>query len=223
MKQTLTRITTGLIILAIGVGALLGALNIIPFWDWFGAWWPLLVVISGLFILIGDFRKNYIWGTALVLTGVLLQLRVSGVVEFNFFSLIFPIILIAIGLTILLHISSRPSVKAGSNDVDDISVVFSGSESKNKSHNYQGGRATAIFGGTVLDLRDAKLTKKATLDLFVLCGGVELKVPRDWKVVSKVMPIAGGVENKSEGSDTEKAPVLVLTGTVALGGVEVKT
>lgn len=223
MKQTLTRITTGLIILAIGVGALLGALNIFPFWDWFGSWWPLLVVLSGLFILIGDFRKNYIWGTALVLTGVLLQLRVSGVVEFNFFSLIIPITLIAIGLTILLHISSRPSVKAGSHDYDDISVVFSGSESKNKSSTYKGGRVTTIFGGTVLDLRDAKIENQATLDLFVLCGGVELKVPRDWKVVSKAMPIAGGVENKSEGGDTQKTPVLVLTGTVALGGVEVKT
>ncbi len=223
MKETLSRITTGFIILAIGVGALLGALNIFPFWDWFGSWWPLLVIIAGLFVLIGDFRRNYIWGTALLLIGVLLQLKAAGVVDFNFFSLIIPIALIAAGLTILLQISSRPSVKANSDNTDNISVVFSGSESKNKSHNYQGGRTTAIFGGVVLDLRDAKIDKQATLDLFVLCGGVELKVPRDWKVVSKVVPVAGGVENKSEGGDTQKTPVLVLTGTVALGGVEVKT
>lgn len=223
MKQTATRITTGIIILAIGVGALLGALNIFPFWDWFSNWWPLLVIVAGLFVLLGDFRRNYIWGIALVLVGVLLQLKAAGVVDFNFFSLIVPIALIAAGLSVLLHVSNRPAVQAGSNDVDDISVIFSGSESKNKSHNYKGGRVTAVFGGAVLDLRDAKLEKEATLDVFIVCGGLELKVPRDWKVVSKAAPIAGGVENKSEGSDDHKGPVLVLTGTVALGGVEIKT
>jgi len=223
MKQTATRIITGIIILAIGVGALLGALNIFPFWDWFSSWWPLLVIIAGLFVLIGDFRRNYIWGTALILIGSLLQLKAAGVVDFNFFSLLVPIVLIAAGLSVLLHVTNRPTIKAASTDVDDISVIFSGSESKNKSQNYQGGRITAIFGGAVLDLRDAKIQKEATLDIFTICGGVEIKVPRDWKVISKAAPIAGGVENKSEGSDDHKGPILVLTGTVALGGVEIKT
>lgn len=223
MKQSATRITTGIIILAIGVGALLGALNLIPFWDWFSKSWPLLVVIAGIFVLIGDFRKNYIWGTALILIGVLLQLKAFEVIDFNFFSLIVPVALIAAGLTILLHVSNRPSIKSASNDIDDISVIFSGSESKNKSQSYEGGRITTIFGGAVLDLRDAHIEKEATLDVFTFCGGVELKVPREWKVVSKAMPIAGGIENKSEGNQDDKAPVLILTGSVVLGGVEIKT
>lgn len=223
MKQNATRITTGIIILAIGVGALLGALNLIPFWDLFSKLWPSLVIIAGIFVLIGDFRRNYIWGAALLLIGTLLQLRAFGVVDFNIFSLIVPTALIAAGLTILLHVSSRPSIKSGSNDIDDISVVFSGSESKNKSQDYQGGRVTTIFGGAILDLRDAHIKKQATLDVFTLCGGIEIKVPRNWKVVSKAMPIAGGVENKSEGVNDDKAPVLILTGTVTLGGVEIKT
>jgi predicted membrane protein len=223
MKQTATRITTGIIILAIGVGALLGALNLIPFWSWFSNLWPILVIVAGLFVLLGDFRRNYIWGIAIILVGVLLQLKAAGVVDFNFFSLIVPIGLIAAGLTVLLHVQNRPSIKAGSNDVDDISVIFSGSESKNKSANYQGGRITAIFGGAVLDLRDAKIQKEAVLDVFTVCGGVEIRVPRDWKVISKAAPIAGGVENKSEGNEDHKGPVLIVTGTVALGGVEIKT
>src|SRR5690606_27937825 len=187
MKQHLTRIITGCIILGVGVGALLDALNIVPFWSWFGNLWPLLIVLAGVFVLIGDFRKNYIWATALILIGVLLQLRALGTIDFNFFSLVFPIVLIAIGLTILLHFSKRPSVATGSKDVDDISVVFSGNQSKNKSPHYKGGRVTAIFGGATLDLRDARIDKEATLDFFVICGGVELKVPRDWKVISKAI------------------------------------
>jgi predicted membrane protein len=223
MKQTIIRILTGLIIIAIGVGALLGALNIFPFWDTFKEWWPLLVILGGVFVWLGDWRRNYIWGIVLIIVGALLQLKELGQLDFNFFSLIVPILVIAAGLSILLHTKNRTAIKSGTKDADDISVIFSGSETKNVSKNYQGGKITAIFGGAVLDLRDAKLTKDATLDVFLLCGGLELKVPRDWKVVSKVAPIAGGVENKSEGSENQTGPVLTLTGSATLGGVEIKT
>ena len=223
MKQTSIRIITGIIITAIGVGALLGALNVIPFWDWFRGWWPLLVVVGGVFMLLGDLHRNWLWGTLLIVIGGLLLLKQQGVIDFNIFSLIFPLVIIGAGLSVLIHSQGRARVQSNSKDADDISVIFSGSETKNKSKSYKGGRVTAVFGGSVIDLRDAKLTSEATIDMFVFCGGVEIKVPRDWKVVSKVAPIAGGVENKSEGSDDAKAPVLVLTGTVALGGVEIKT
>lgn len=223
MKQTAIRIITGLIIIAIGVGALLGALNIFPFWDSFWKFWPLLVILGGIFVWLGDWRRNYIWGIVLIIIGALLQLKTLGYLDFNFFSLIVPIVLIAVGLTVVLQVQSRGKVERKSTDVDDISVIFSGSETKNKSKDYRGGNVTAIFGGATLDLRDAKLTKDATLDVFILFSGLELKVPRDWKVVSKAAPIAGGVENKSEGTEDHKGPVLTITGTVALGGVEIKT
>lgn len=223
MKQTSIRILTGIIITAIGVGALLGALSIVPFWSWFGGWWPLLVILAGILILVGDVRRNYLWGVVLLIIGGLLLLKTQGVLDFNFFSLIVPIIIITGGLSILIHTKNRAHINTSTNDSDDIAVIFSGSDSKNKSKNYEGGKITAIFGGAVLDLRDAQLTKQATLDVFALCGGIELRVPRDWKVVSKIAPIAGGVENKSEGSDDHKGPVLILTGTVTFGGIEIKT
>ena len=223
MKQTTIRVITGIIITALGVSALLGALNIFPFWETFGSWWPTLVILGGIFVLIGDFRRNYIWGIVLLIIGGLLLLKTQGLLDFSFFSLIVPIIIIAAGLSVLLHTKNRSKIDTSSNNADDIAVIFSGSETKNKSKNYEGGKVTAIFGGAVLDLRDAKLSGQATLDVFALCGGIELRVPRDWKVVSKIAPIAGGVENKSEGSDDHKGPVLVLTGTVTFGGVDIKT
>lgn len=223
MKQTIIRIITGLIITAIGVGALLGALNVAPFWSWFGSWWPLLVIIGGLFVLLGDLRRNWLWGTLLIVIGGLLLFKTQEIIDFNFFSLIVPLLIIGAGLSVLISSQSRRNIKSDAKDSDDISVIFSGSETKNKSKAYQGGKVTAIFGGATIDLRDAKLADQATLDIFALCGGIELRVPRDWKVVSKIAPIAGGVENKSEGSDDHAGPVLVLTGTVALGGIEIKT
>lgn len=223
MKQTIIRIITGIIITVIGITALLGALGIVPFWDWFSTWWPLLVILGGVFVWIGDFRRNYIWGVVLIVVGILLQLKALNYLDFNFFSLILPILIIAAGLSILLQTKQRAKIATNSSNTDDISVILSGSETLNKSHDYQGGKGTVIFGGAAIDLRDAKIQKEASLDLFVMCGGAEIRVPRDWKVVSKVAPIAGGVENKSQGADDHKGPVLVLTGTVILGGIEIKT
>ena len=223
MQQTIIRILTGIIITALGVSALLGALNIFPFWDVFQQWWPLLVIIGGFLILIGDYRRNYIWGLVTIIIGILLLLKTRGVIDFNLFSLIAPIAIIAAGLSILLHSKTSAKINTTSKDADDISVIFSGSETSNKSKNYQGGKITSILGGATLDLRDATFTGEATLDVFVLMGGVELKVPRDWKVISKAAPIAGGIEIKAEGNENPKSPTLIITGSVTLGGVEVKT
>ena len=223
MKQTTLRILTGVTILAIGLGALLGALNLIPFWSIFWLWWPALVILGGVIVIAGDPRKNYIWGLAMLLIGSFLLLKSHGIIEFSIFSLIVPIIIIAIGLSVLANTQNRAKIPTGTKDVDDIVAVLSGSETRNTSKDYKGGKLTAVFGGVVLDLRDAKIKADAHLDVFALCGGIELRVPRDWKVVVKTTPIAGGVENKSEGSEDHKGPVLIVTGTVALGGVEIKT
>src|SRR5690606_8373604 len=137
------------------------------------------------------------WGTILVTVGALLQLKTLDILDFNFFSLIIPIALIGAGLSVLISSHNRTKVDHSSKDADDISVIFTGSETKHKSNDYKGGKVTSIFGGASIDLRDAEIVEEASLDMFVMCGGVELKVPRDWKVITQVAPIAGGVENKS--------------------------
>lgn len=223
MKQAVIRITTGAIITIVGIGALLGALNLIPFWGWFGQWWPTLIIIAGAFVLISDLRRNYLWGTVLLVVGTLMLLRSLSVIDFDFFSLIIPILIIAAGLSVMIQAKNRKNIPTNSKNSDDISSIFSGNESINSSKNYEGGSVTAIFGGSMLDLRDATIKDTATLDVFALCGGIELKVPRDWQVVVKTTAIAGGVENRAYANTNAKAPKLVITGTVLLGGVEIKT
>jgi predicted membrane protein len=223
MKQTLSRYVTGILIIIIGLGALLDTLNVISFWGYFSTWWPALIIIGGVITFANDARRNYIWALALVIVGGLLLLKNHSLVEFSVFELIVPVVLVAVGLSVLIGHKNRSKVPTTTHHADDISVLFSGSETVNKSDDYQGGKVTAIFGGAMLDLRDAKIKKEATLDVFALFGGIEIRVPRDWKVVSKVAPIAGGVENKSQGDDSHKGPVLILTGSAILGGVEIKT
>lgn len=218
--QFISRTLTGLAILLVGIGALLHAIDVLPFWDYFGTWWPLAVVLLSAIIVIND-RRQYIVSLALFVIGLFALLNNLDIINVSFWSILWPVVIIAVGLSILINRGTVPKT-VKTQDSDIASAIFGGSEIINKSHDYQGGKLTALFGGISLDLRDAVIKKEATIEIFAVCGGAEIKVPREWRVLNQTFPILGGVESKnhSEKAD-DKAPVLIITGTVALGGVEI--
>ena len=105
------------------------------------------------------------------------------------------------------------------------SVIFSGVNRKLMTKDFQGGKATVIFGGLDLDLTQVDFTGVVTLDLEVGFGGVKLLVPPHWDVRTEVSNIAAGLEDKrmfrEGGVDTSK--VLILKGTLLFSGLEIKS
>jgi hypothetical protein len=105
------------------------------------------------------------------------------------------------------------------------SVIFSGVNRKLMTKNFQGGKATVLFGGLDLDLTQVDFTGIATLDLEVGFGGVKLLVPPHWDVRTEVSNIAASLEDKrmfrEGGVDTNK--VLILKGTLLFSGLEIKS
>ena len=94
---------------------------------------------------------------------------------------------------------------------------------------FRGGEMTSIMGGCRLDLRQAVIPpgEEATINVFSMMGGHELWVPSNWAVVSKVMPLLGGVDDKrlsvgATASDRAQ-PRLVLQGVVVMGGLIIKS
>ena len=76
-----------------------------------------------------------------------------------------------------------------------------------------------------IDLRGAGITgESATLEIFTLFGGVELKVPQAWRVVMSGTPILGVFTASTSPIRDESTPVrtLIVRGTAIMGGVEVK-
>ncbi len=75
-----------------------------------------------------------------------------------------------------------------------------------------------------MDLTEARLAgEKATLKVTVIFGGAKVRVPPGWTVRVETAPLAGEVANKRR----QPAPVdatggLVITGTVAFGGITVE-
>lgn len=217
-NPSLARTLAGVGVVGVGVLALLGSLQVINSTDIWSTWWPLGLVAIGILMYVSD-RSNVWWAGIFTVAGVGLLLNNLDVIEFNVFSLFWPAVIIGVGISLLRQGRREPTLNNGD---DNYFVLMSGSESRNASKDYKGGKATAIMGGVNIDLRNAVIKKKATLEIFALMGGVEIRVPRGWVVKSQAIAFLGGVENKADDLTKADAPVLTIVGNVVMGGVEIK-
>lgn len=104
-------------------------------------------------------------------------------------------------------------------------AVMGGGDRVVRTQDFQGGEITAIMGGFGIDLRGAAIAgESATLHIFTLWGGVDLKVPEDWNVVMSGSPILGVFTNSAKAFRAGDAPAktLIVKGVAIMGGVEVK-
>lgn len=228
----------GLVIALVGVGLLLYHLGIIPF-DPIARFWPLFLVVFGVMNLLT--QSGRFFGVLLILAGVFLQLNKLGITHLSFAE-IWPIALIAVGLLLMwgsietrgflrdkakaLHDFRERVVGAdGGPQTMNAVAVFGGCERRVSIKNFEGGRATAVFGGIELDFSDADMESEAILEINCVFGGVEIRVPETWQVHSRSLPVFGGYEDKSRRPSSlagTKAKTLIVTGMIVFGGVEIK-
>jgi predicted membrane protein len=90
---------------------------------------------------------------------------------------------------------------------------------------FRGAEVTAFMGGCELDLRDALMSsgELAVVDVFVIMGGVNIFVPPNWTVSQEVVPLLGGVHDKTRSVPSNPAQHLLVRGTVVMGGVEISS
>lgn len=221
MNTLISRLLIGASIALVGVALLLDGLNIIDTGPTFKDWWPMLIIIGGLAMLISDYR-NFVWPIAIIAVGGFLQMKALGYYEdVDAWQIIWPFILIVIGISIVVGRSVMPAsrVEPGS---DDVTAILGGSEQKNLSEDFTGSRARALMGGAKIDLRKATIKKEATVEVLILMGGIELVVPRNVIIRNQTNAILGGVEDSTDQETTKKAPVLTVVGDVIMGGIEIK-
>jgi len=229
------RAIIGLLVVTLGIMLLLDTANVFGSdTAVLGTYWPALVMAWGLWGLI-SFR-SVLWHAAVLVIGVVFLLTNLNVWTLNIGQL-WPVVLVAIGLALLfswrvrlprqadvLAQGSQRQLVGRAEDAWKVTRIFSGGEEMVSSQEFEGGEVTAIFGGVDLDLREAELTEgKATIDATVICGGMELTVPKDWKVNIQATPILRGTENRHrQPSPSEATGELTIIGTVVCGGIEVK-
>jgi predicted membrane protein len=210
----------GISIIAFGVLALLGGLDIINFGTFFGVYWPLVLIWIGFLSFLSN-PRDFGWPLILIFAGFLLQLRELELLNFNVWHLIWPTAVIVVGVSVLFR-HGYTKAKNSTSKTESATAFMSGYTLKNQSDDYQGGSVSSFMGGIKLDLTKATIKKEAVLDVSVVMGGVELLVPENWSVKTKVTPIMGGVENRAAEVNDKNAPTLTIVGTLVMGGIDIK-
>ena len=228
----------GLIIVLIGVSWLLYNSGIIEF-NPVTRFWPALLIIFGIMTVLS--QSGRFLGFLFILAGGFLLLNKLGYTHLTFGD-IWPVVFIAAGLLLMwASLETRGFIRAKRRVFDQIReqvnpsnlapgalnaiAVFGGCERRVTGKNFQGGRATVVFGGVELDFRDADMEEEATLEINCIFGGVEVRVPETWHVHSKNIPVFGGYEDTTRQPTVPpdaKPKTLVITGMVIFGGVEIK-
>lgn len=163
---------------------------------------------------------RFIVGIMIILVGL------SALVGISIFSVLFPIVIILIGLRVLTgrnrdadYIHQKKPISNTENYINEV-AVFSGINKIVKSDDFKGGRLVVVFGGAEIDLSQAtSKEKKIEMEVTSVFGGAKIIIPKNWKVESHGTSILGGFDHKT--SDTIEETTLVIKGTAVLGGVEV--
>lgn len=227
------RIIAGIILLTAGTVLMFNYLNIIPFY--FPAYlisWKTLLILLGLIFLITE--RNKAAGIVLVVVGsVFLSTDIFNVGVREVFKFAIPAALIIAGLFLVLRRQTYsdkdfniPEVGDKNDYINDISI-FGGGEKRIRTQNFKGGKITAIFGGSEIDLRGCDMKPGVNaVDMVCLFGGVSMFVPEGWEVKNEVTAIFGGFSDKrlmaSKNGTIDQEKVLYLKGLVIFGGGEIK-
>jgi len=225
-KDSSGRIFWGLIIMAVGALLLLQQMGRLDFGEVVSHYWPLILILVGLWQLIANSFRNIGGPLFLIALGVVFQLWKLDILGRNTWSYVWPLLIISVGLWTLVGALRRRSPAAMVVKEADIDAfaLFAGLQRRVDTPAFRGGRATAILGGIDLDLRGAGLAEgTAALDLSAVMGGITIRIPRSWRVEMDARPLLGGIEDKhSYEPGPQGGGTLRVKASAIMGGIEIK-
>jgi predicted membrane protein len=224
------RAAIGVILVLVGLFLVMRNTGIFPsFIDNVIFSWPMLLVTIGLVITIGS-SGGKSSGIIVMAVGAFFLIPHIFRETFNV-NMFWPSIFIIIGVVFIFSKrkgwnSSTTASQTGDDYIDYVHI-FSGGERQIVSDNFRGGKVTAIFGGSEIDLTKAKLAPGVSeLELACVFGGTTIIVPDDWNVKIDVVPVLGGFGDSRKlnpGRTIDTTRQLVIKGAVVFGGGEVKS
>ncbi|RZT11088.1 hypothetical protein SAMN05216319_0435 [Duganella sp. CF402] len=194
---------------------------------------PTVLIAAGILkVLQTRTQSGIITGGALIAVGSVVMLKEMGLIYIGWNTL-WPLLLIGAGVAVVFKSNANrkqseqaafdPLAKAESESLLNYTAIMGGFKQRITTQDFRGGEITAIMGGCDLDLRQSSTVGDAVLNVFVMCGGITIKVPIDWTVVFDGMPIMGGFEEKTvppTGAGSGKR--LIVRGYIIMGGMEVR-
>ena len=218
------QLVVGLMIIVVGVLMTLDNLGVVD-GVYYLRLWPIGIIALGLAKLwqSRDGNGGSFGGLLFTVAGTWLLLEQTALVQLSFWDMWPTLLVFAGGFLVWQGLSGpRPRPSGDTNETISGMAVLGSVVRGNNSPTFRGGELTAVMGGCEIDLRNAAIQGEAVIEVFALWGGIEIRVPEDWTVVSRITPVLGGVEDKTRAPRTATRQVLVLRGFVIMAGVEIK-
>lgn len=246
------RVVTGIILTVLGVLFTLDTLGYIDAYDVWRYWPLILIAVGLAKVLQPMGAPGRCFGGVLIFFGILFLLHNLHVIRHSVWELWPLILVIMGLSILLRALSLRrppgeaapppilddPSAAAGPASSGPVGPVtgypdvdptihavgiLGGCARRIAAQDFRGGDATAIMGACELDFRQASIASgPAQIDAFAMWGGIEMRVPPDWTVVVKGLPLLGGFADNTTSRASDPRKVLIVRGAAIMGGVEVK-
>ncbi len=199
-------VVTGVLLIIVGTWLLLNTLGIVSLQPW-QFLWPLILVVIGARIMMRSGRRPPGMRSDPANIGA------DPIAPPQPYSLSQP-----------YSAATTPNGGPAANASDHASVfsVLGGCRRRWGKTVFRSADAVCVMGGFELDLRDALMGAEgsAQIEVFVIMGGLNIRIPQNWTVISNVVPLLGGIHDKTR-SNTSSAQQLILRGTVLMGGIEI--
>lgn len=225
MRNNLGNLLWGILFVVVGLGFAGDVFGLWNFELFFAGWWTLFIIVPCAISMVQNGVQ--LWNSIGLGIGVMLFISAQGFFNGQLLGdLIFPIIIIAIGLSIIfkgkLSKNAKQIQSISKDGLTDYSAVFGGQELNFPGEEFKGANLTAVFGSVSLDLRQAIINEDIYMASTAVFGGIEIMVPNNVRIEISSTPIFGGVSNKANKPLGENPPTIYLNSTNIFGGTEVK-
>jgi predicted membrane protein len=173
---------------------------------------------------------------------ILILIGISALTGISFFGFIFAVILIAIGIRMIARRSVHSGWRwddydhghghdhdhhhtyktaSGERSIDEV-AIFSPLNKSYATEHFKGGKIVMVFSGGEVDLTQIKTDEtEIHLEVSSVFSGIQITVPKDWKVKSTANVFLGNVDTgAAQGGDG--SVTLHLHGEAVFGEIEVR-
>jgi hypothetical protein len=228
------RVLGGLVVLTVGTLLLVKKMGIdLPGWLFS---FPMIPIAIGIYIGARQRFRNLQWLIPVTIGVVLL---IANEVDMDVHRYIWPMIIIAVGLSMILRPKKSKrseeywrdfgaqNSERSAEDYIDSTTIFGGTKKNIISKDFKGGESFCMFGGAEVNLMQADINGRVVIELTQIFGGTKLVIPPHWKLQSEeVVSIFGGLDDKRpimQNASVDDSKVIVLRGTCIFGGIDIKS
>lgn len=200
--------------------------------------WPVAFILAGAVKIVrGAEGTRSVGGWVLIIIGVWLLLRTTGQTHLSFWDLVWPMVLIGLGVKLWVEATRQqqlvrpsPTRRPLGTSASHLTAILAGSTRVVQEPVFPGASMTTVLGNCTLDLHlsGRPAGGEAIIEVFALLGAHDIVVPEGWTVVSEVTSLGASVDDQRSSFagrtvvEGDTRPRVIVRGVLILSGLTIK-